>query len=210
MPGSSVKAARRRAIAEGSDPAQAAEPLKRARHGARSVAQAADRVIEKLTELAVPVVVPKIGLRDATPREAEFVRCMSMGMSPKAAAKHAGYSSPTIEGPKIAAQPNIAAAVREQQAKWEEANKITKRMVFDGFMEAAQMAKLQSDPIVMVAAYREIGRMAGYYEPQKRELTVSVTGSLVVQRIQQLSDDQLLKLVEGEVIEGEVVPDGED
>lgn len=174
------------------------------------MAQAADRVIEKLTELAVPVVVPKIGLRDATPREAEFVRCMSMGMSPKAAAKHAGYSSPTIEGPKIAAQPNIAAAVREQQAKWEEANKITKRMVFDGFMEAAHMAKLQSDPIVMVAAYREIGRMAGYYEPQKRELTVSVTGSLVVQRIQQLSDDQLLKLVEGEVIEGEVVPDGED
>lgn len=45
----------------------------------------------------------------------------------------------------------------------------------------------------MVAAAREIGKMCGFYEPQKIDITHSLAGK---QKVEQLSDDELFKLIE--------------
>lgn len=153
----------------------------------------------------VPAVVTQAGHRPPTEKERAFIEFKALGMSDVQAARHAGYSYPKVDGEKIARQPNIAAAVQEQRAKYEEAGQMTKKRVLDGFLEAIEQGKLLTDPIAQIAGWREIAKLCGYYEPQKHEIAVSVQGNLVVQKIQQLSDEELLKLAEGDVIEGELL-----
>ena len=46
--------------------------------------------------------------------------------------------------------------------------------------------------------------MCGYYEPTRHELRVTHQGEIVVQKLQTMSDDELLKLAEGvEIVDGE-------
>ena len=48
--------------------------------------------------------------------------------------------------------------------------------------------------------------MCGFYEPTKAKIEVSVQGQVLLQRLNGLSDEELLKLSEGDptVLEGEV------
>lgn len=58
--------------------------------------------------------------------------------------------------------------------------------------------------------------MCGYYEPVKKQIDVNITGNVVMQRLNKLSDAELLKLIETETanaLEGEfteVLGDDED
>jgi hypothetical protein len=48
--------------------------------------------------------------------------------------------------------------------------------------------------------------MCGFYEPTKAKIEVSVQGQVLIQRLNAMSDEELLKLAEGDpnVLEGEV------
>lgn len=58
------------------------------------------------------------------------------------------------------------------------------------------MAKLQCDPAVMVAAWKQIGHLMGYYSPERIKVDVNVAGSLEMGRLNMLSDAELLKIIE--------------
>lgn len=57
----------------------------------------------------------------------------------------------------------------------------------------------------MVSGWREIGKMCGFYEPTKTKVEVSVNGRVMVERINAMSDEELLRLAEGDgnVFDGE-------
>jgi phage terminase small subunit len=68
------------------------------------------------------------------------------------------------------------------------------------------MAKIQADPTAMIAGWREVGKMCGYYEPVKKQIDVNITGNVVMERLNRLSDSELLKLIEQQTtnaLEGE-------
>lgn len=211
MAGSPLKRARRAALAAGGDPVAAGEEArarKTIQGGNPRISPTQQRIAEMAeanTRSQVPAVIEQAGDRPPTDKERAFVEFKALGMSDMQAARHAGYAFPKVDGAKIAAQPNVVAAIREQRAKYEEAGQMTKKRVLDGFLEAIEQGKLLTDPIAQIAGWREIAKLCGYYEPQKHEIALSVQGSLVVQKIQQLSDEELLKLAEGEVLEGEIV-----
>ena len=75
----------------------------------------------------------------------------------------------------------------------------------DGMLEAIEMAKMQSEPGVMVAGWREIGRMCGYYAAEKKILDINITAKRAVDKLETLSDAELLEMIEedNEAIEGE-------
>ena len=58
------------------------------------------------------------------------------------------------------------------------------------------MAKLQCDPAGMVAAWKQVGHLMGYYSPERIKVDVNVAGSLEMGRLNQLSDAELLKIIE--------------
>jgi hypothetical protein len=142
-----------------------------------------------------------------TEMQRNFIANVAVGMSATQAARHAGYKMPRDQGRQMLAVPKIAAAVEGERAQYEEAGRMTKKRVMDGFLDAISDAKTLSDPIAQIAGWREIAKMCGYFEPQKHQIEVSVNGNLVVQKIQAMSDAELLRLAHGEVIEGEIIPD---
>jgi hypothetical protein len=61
-----------------------------------------------------------------------------------------------------------------------------------GFLEAANLARLKEDPMAMIAAYRELGKLTGHYEPQ----VTRIEHQLIADgEYDKLTDTKLLELV---------------
>lgn len=129
-----------------------------------------------------------------TEQQKLFVKAYTGGENMTNSLRSAGYGSncSTSYGYRLLAMPNVDKAVKEAQAAYALASELSKRDVMDMLKEAYDMAKLMSEPASMVAAAREIGKMAGYYEPKKVDLTISAAGR---QKIELLSDEELFKLM---------------
>ena len=58
------------------------------------------------------------------------------------------------------------------------------------------MAKLQCDPAGMVAAWKQVGHLMGYYSPARIKVDVNVAGNVEMDRLNKLSDAELLQFIE--------------
>ncbi len=127
-------------------------------------------------------------------------------MTQTAAARAAGFAQPGTAANQMMQHPKIERAIAERRAEYAAASQVTKKRVIDGFLESIEMAKVKADPLTMIAGWREVGKMCGFYEPTKAKIEVSVQGQVLLQRLNGLSDEELLKLSEGDptVLEGEV------
>ena len=140
-----------------------------------------------------------------TDKQRGFVHNVLRGMTQTMAARAAGYTHPREAGSKLIREPHVQESIRFLQGKYEKAAQMTRKKVMDGMLEAIEMAKIQGDPGVMVSGWREIGRMCGYYAAEKREINVNITAKRAVDKLETLSDDELLEMIEkdSEAIEGE-------
>lgn len=124
-----------------------------------------------------------------------FVQAYARGENMTGALVAAGFgsNSSTSYGYRLLAMPNVAKALKEAQAANALAAELSRRDVMDMLKEAYDMAKLMSEPSSMVAAAREIGKMCGYYEPKKVDITISAGQR---KKIEELSDEDLFKMME--------------
>lgn len=127
-----------------------------------------------------------------TEMQREFAKLWASGESIATACVRAGYADEGF-GYRMARMPNVRRLYDAEKAKYEAAAQMTRKKVMDMHLEAFEMAKLMAEPSSMVAAAREIGKMCGYYEPKKVDLTISTAGR---QKIEMLSDEDLFKLME--------------
>jgi phage terminase small subunit len=138
-----------------------------------------------------------------TEQQRKYALNRAQGMSTTAAMRHAGYKS-IGNGTMLENNPNVRALIQKEQAKFAEEGRITRKKVLDGLLDAIQMARLQSEPMTMIAGWREIGRMSGFYEPTKHQIDISVNGKITLQKLQSMSDSELLALAESNpALEGE-------
>lgn len=134
-----------------------------------------------------------------TDKQHAFAKYWAMGDSIPNAYVRAGYAPSQVSyAYRMAKMPNILAVYNEEKRLLEEAAQMTRKKVMDGLLEAVEMAKLMAEPATMVSGWREIGKMCGYYEPKKVDINVSVTGNVVHQRLNALSDAELLKLIQSQ------------
>lgn len=68
--------------------------------------------------------------------------------------------------------------------------------VLAGLLEAAALAKLQCDPAGMVAAWKQVGHLMGYYSPERIKVDLRLGGQVEMGQFNQLSDAELVKLIE--------------
>ena len=122
-----------------------------------------------------------------------------------AAARLAGFNQPATAANSLMKNPKVLAAIAEERAEYAKASGMTKRKVIEGFAEAIDLARIKADPVAMIAGWREIGKMCGFYEATKTKVEVSVQGQVLIQRLNTMSDEELLALVEGDpsILEGE-------
>lgn len=146
--------------------------------------------------------------RPLTSRMKEFVKLWAQGETILSAAIRAGYNDGGTYAYRLAKDPAILKIYHREKEAYAAAVGMTRQKVMEGLLEAVEMAKIQADPTAMIAGWREVGKMCGYYEPVKKQIDVNITGNVVMQRLNKLSDAELLKLIETETanaLEGEFV-----
>jgi hypothetical protein len=141
-----------------------------------------------------------------TEQQKQFVKAFSKGENMTNSLKAGGFGVASVAyGYRMLEMPNVSRALKEQQAAYALASELSKRDVMDMLKEAYDMAKLMSEPSSMVAAAREIGKMCGYYEPKKIDLTISSVGR---KKIEMLSDEELFQLMQEASAEVLAIEDG--
>lgn len=140
-----------------------------------------------------------------TDKQQAYVTNVCRGIPLTTAARLAGYTNPGVESARNQKNPQVLAAIDSEQYKYQKASMMTRKKVMDGMLEAIEMAKIQSDPGVMVSGWREIGRMCGYYAADRKEINVNITAKRAVDKLEMLTDSELLEMIEedSEAIEGE-------
>lgn len=133
-----------------------------------------------------------------TDKQRAFVKHWASGESINSAMIRAGFDENSITyGWRLARQPNVLALYHEEKRKYEEAAGMTRKKVMEGLIEAVEMAKLMAEPATMVAGWREIGKMCGYYEPVKKVIDVNINGQ-ITQKVERLDDETLLAIIKGQ------------
>jgi phage terminase small subunit len=126
------------------------------------------------------------------------------GMSQKEAAKAAGYNGSRGSVQKLISYPKIEQAIKTEQKAFEQALQVSRQEVVEGLKEAIDMARVKADPLSMVAGWREVAKICGYYEPVKHKVEVSMNGQVLMHQITAMSDEDLLKLADqNNILDGE-------
>ena len=181
-----------KATAPKAKPLKAKHPREKSGVAARGAAVRAKYA--ETTTMAAAAMVPVD--KPLTTQQRLFVHHWAKGETIPNAMARAGYNDQPSYGYRMAKMPNILALYNEEKAKYEEAAQMTRQRVMDGLLEAVEMAKLMAEPATMVSGWREIGKMCGYFEPKKVDINVNVTGNVIHQRLNQLSDAELLKIIQ--------------
>jgi hypothetical protein len=137
--------------------------------------------------------------RPLTEKQLTFVRNWAQGETILTAAYRAGYADSGAMAYKMARDPAILQIYHAEKLKYEESCQMTRKRVMDGLLEGIEMAKLVSEPASMISGWREVGKMCGYYEPVKRSIDINISGNVTMKRLESATDDELLKLIKGEI-----------
>lgn len=194
-------------------PGVKADALARAKGGKKAIRAVARAVKPELDKLRTNYVNPSTKReiakleadRELGDRQKLFAKFWAMGDTPANAALRAGYSEKSANtGWRLSIDPAIVKLYNAEKKLFEDAAQMTRQRVMDMLKEAYDMAKIQSESAVMVAAAREIGKMCGYYEP---EVKININVGAKIEQLATLTDAQLLELIEqgGEIIPGESV-----
>ena len=135
-----------------------------------------------------------------------YVEAILDGKSKPEAALAAGYS----HGQSFAAAERsqlVQNALAERREELSSATQITRVGVLNGILEAIEMARLQGEPMIMLTGFQDISKMMGYNAPEVKKLEVSTSQGRLHHKIQSLSDEDLMRMAEGEDIDD--VIDGE-
>jgi len=133
--------------------------------------------------------------KPVTDQQRAFVRLWASGESITSASIKAGYNDGASYAYRMTKMPNILKMYDAEKRLYEESSQMTRKRVMDGLLEGVEMAKLMAEPASIISGWREIGKMCGYYEPTRHKIDVSVTGNVVLERMNRLSDSELLKLI---------------
>lgn len=126
-----------------------------------------------------------------------FVNEFSLDRNASRAARAAGYSaaSAKVTASRLLTNANVRAAVTVREMEAERDLAVSRAEVLTALHDAFELAKQQSNPAAMIAACREIGRMCGYYLPERHSVeTVAGAGEI----FEAMSDQELLAIVDSE------------
>lgn len=139
-----------------------------------------------------------------------FVKFWAQGESIPSASARAGYGDGATYAYKLARFPQAVALYNEEKRLYEEASQMTRKKVMDGLLEGIEMAKLMAEPASVINGWKTVGQMCGYFEPVKKKVEITVKGQIAMQKMELLSDEQLLAMLTNDLAEEEARDELED
>lgn len=142
--------------------------------------------------------------RPLNERERLYVQGRAQGMGHAAALRAAGYSETSTKAESVfMSRPAVRAALEVEQAKYRDQCKFKRDDVLEGLSEAINQAKIQADPMGQIAGWREIAKICGFYAPETKKIELGGSAQRLLDRFERLSDQELLEIAQGEVIDAE-------
>lgn len=138
-----------------------------------------------------------------TDKQKAYVEARARGVERTESAIMAGYSlTPKARLPE---SPTILAELAYIRAEQRKTSGITKEKILELLMDAADMARTLEDPVAMVTAARELGKMLGYYAPEVKKIIHGMDHEQLKKALSEMNDEELMKLAHAKTIEGEVI-----
>lgn len=127
-----------------------------------------------------------------TPLQRGYTEARLQGLSPLDAAKAAGMAHPSISCHAMEKHPRVSPLIKLANAASIQRYNISRDDVIHGFMDAVTAAGSSTE---LTAAWREIGRMLGHYEPDRVDVRHSVE-NMTRNKLESMSERELLELAE--------------
>jgi hypothetical protein len=136
-------------------------------------------------------------------RQEKYCQNRAKGIGKQRSAVLAGYADVDKAGEQVEESVAVCMRIAELQRENAGHGKITKEKVLQGFVDAAEIARIQGDSTGMTSAWREAGKMLGYYAPEVKKIEKGISKSDLLKAMEDMTDAELLQLSHGRVIEGE-------
>src|SRR5574337_1115622 len=133
--------------------------------------------------------------RPLTPRQAKFVDEYLVDGNGARAAVAAGYSARCARelAYETLTYPHVRAALAARRAEDSQRLQIERQDVIAGLLEGIQMARERRDGGTMIRGWAEIGKLLGYYAPERRQVEVATAGgAALTAKISGMSDAELV------------------
>jgi hypothetical protein len=123
--------------------------------------------------------------------------------------RQADYVEAVLDGQ--ARPPSVSKVVQEAlsvaRSELSTATQIKRADVLEMLTRAYDAAAMIGEPGNMVSAAREIGKMLGFYEPERIKLELTAGQSNLKSKFEVMSDEELLQIAEGKatVVDGDYV-----
>lgn len=133
---------------------------------------------------------------ELTDRQARFVANFLVTGNGTKAAIDAGFSpvSARVTAHRLLTKAAVRAAIVARQGVDAKRLEIERHDVIQGLLEGVAQAKCQANPAAMIAGWREIGKMLGYFAPQEHRVEVRGAGS-ELRRLSTMSNGELEALI---------------
>lgn len=116
------------------------------------------------------------------------------------AARRAGYKCAKVAGSRLLSNVAVAAAIQTRQQLAAQELALTRETVIVELKEAIRVAKAQGNAAAMIAGWREIAKMCGFYEPERVAVQVSVQAAARRSRWEEMDDQALFEIAMGKVV----------
>lgn len=137
-------------------------------------------------------------------RAKKYAQHRARGVGRRQSSLLAGYDGDPNNAQRVEEQPEVAALIAELQLETVQNTKITKETVAAGLLQAATLAKQQGDPVGLISAWRELGKLLGHYSPEVKKLEKGINKDELKKVLADMSDEELMTLSRGRIIDGTV------
>jgi phage terminase small subunit len=133
-------------------------------------------------------------------RQTHFAEAYARHRNGSRAAREAGYSakgrSDSSTAKRMFANARVMERIRTLEADTESALAYDKAMVLQGLLDAFAIAKERRKPTTMIAAFREIGNILGYFPPKAKQENTKPAKHPAEPNIMLLPDAELIARIE--------------
>lgn len=105
--------------------------------------------------------------------------------------------------PRMEASPVVQAELAKIRKTVIENTGVTREEIVQLFLEAANFARILGDPMGLIAAGRELGKMLGHYAPEVKKTLHGIDKNELRKALKDMNDDELYKIAHSQVIDGE-------
>lgn len=137
-------------------------------------------------------------------RQLAYAQIRARGVERQQSAVLAGYADADNAGVQVEESHDVQAEIERLRAETAVNAGVTKEMVAEGLKDAAELAKQMADPSGMVAAWRELGKLLGFYAPAVKKLEKGINKHDLLRAMDELSDAELLQMRNGRVVDGKI------